>query len=70
MGVTRPWNGRGPPFLDYIYICVYIDWYRAIYTYVALLIGDNDCEDSRMCVANNYYEGDIHIVAFTIIGHY
>ena len=28
MGVTRPRNGRGRPFLDYIYICI-----RTIYTY-------------------------------------
>ena len=41
-----------------------------MYTYVALLIEANNCEDNCVCVANNNCEGDIHIVAFTIIGPY
>ena len=51
--------------------CVYIKLcIRTIYTYVALLIGANNCEDNCVCVANNNCEGDIHIVAFIIIGPY
>ena len=42
----------------------------AIYTYVALLIGANNCEDNCVCVSNNNCEADIHIVAFRIIGLY
>ena len=57
MGVTRPRNWRRRPFLDDIYICSIIS--RA-----------NNCEDNCVCIANNNCEGDIHIVAFTIIGHY
>ena len=40
-------------YTDYIYICI-----RTIYTYVALLIGVNNCEDNYVCVANNNCEGD------------
>ena len=50
----------------YVYIYIYVGLW-AIYTYVALLIGANNCEDSCVCFANNNCVGDIHIVAFTII---
>ena len=41
MGVTRPRNRRGRPFLDYnfIYICI-----RTIYTYVTVMKWVNNCE--------------------------
>ena len=60
-------DGRFWTIFTYVYIniCIWV-----IYTYVALLIGANNREDNCVRVANNNCEGDIHIVAFTIIGPY
>ena len=60
-------DGRFWTIYTYVYINICI---RTIYTYVALLRGANNCEDNCVCVANNNCEGDIHIIAFTIIGPY
>ena len=60
-------DGRFWTIYKYVYINICI---RTIYTYVALLIGANNCEDNCVCVANNNCEGDTHIVAFTIVGPY
>ena len=61
-------DGRFSTIYTYVYINICI---LTMYTYVALLIIATNCEDNCVCVANNNYcEGDIHIVAFTIIGPY
>ena len=62
-------GGDGRVWTIYTYVCINTS-IRTIYTYVALLIGANNCEDNCVCVANNNSEADIHIVAFTIIGSY
>ena len=62
-------DGRFWTIYTYVYIniCIY-----TIYTYVALLIEDNNSKDNYVCVANDNCEGDIqiHITALTIIGPY